>query len=84
MSIEDYEDTLRHQKDNGFVELEVAIISLKEHLDAVKKEPQKLRESELNKVMKELKNKERICRINCKAYINHLEKNLKMYRKKIP
>jgi hypothetical protein len=71
----DHAEDLRNCRNNGFVALEEAISALREHINVVKKEHQKIDINEIELMSKRVEDSEKECKINSDIYIKYLQDN---------
>lgn len=71
----DLEEILRRGYVNGFDSLERSISALREHINVVKKEPNKVDIHEIDAVFHDVEMNEKACKINSDTYVKYLEEN---------
>jgi hypothetical protein len=79
----DHEGDLKHRQENSFIVLDESIIALEEYTKVFLNERQKFNQKTYEDRLKNVKEARSDCEAACKAYLDHLEANVKMHRKKI-
>jgi hypothetical protein len=83
IQMSDHEEERRRGYTNGLVTLGKSINALREHIDVVKKEPNKVDINEIETVFNHIEINEEACRVNCNAYVKYLGDNKRRYGKKV-
>ena len=71
----DHEGKLRIGYTNGFETLADSIKTLREHINVVKKEPNKVDINEIDTVFKRIEDNNKTCKENSDAYVQYIEAN---------